>query len=1074
MKQNPPIYRMSRLAAPLLSICLSLAACGGDEKTGPGGEGGASPEEQSVSCETKGDCDDQFYCNGVEICVEGTCRQGTPIACDDGVSCTVDRCDEAKEGCVFNAPDKDGDGSTDADCLDESGAALGDDCDDDDPLSFPGNAEVCDGENRDEDCDPSTLGVRDSDNDGYIDALCCNTQADDSLQCGDDCDDYKPNVNPAATEACDFLDNNCDGETDEGVSVQMLPDADHDGHGDSSAKKVKTCAGAVGFALKANDCNDNDPEIFVGQFEICDGKDNNCINGVDEVEEQAPWFIDADGDTYGDPGVPPVFSCKPLSGRVLSSNDCNDQNEKVNPNATEICDALDNDCNGLADFKLSGVNNFEDDDKDGAADQECGGDDCNDLDARTSAGAEEVCDHIDNDCDGIVDEQTVQNIWYTDEDGDGWGVVQGSALASCDPLVGRASKFGDCDDTENGVHPGTTEYCDGVDEDCDGEIDEGAHVYCRLENAVSSCIAGGCEIFSCVAGFADVNRDPQDGCEAVVDPSSLDTGTPCTSDGECNDRNICNGIESCQGGTCRLGTSINCAIGAAVLQGDVEIDNGLALKALLGVETITGSLTISGSTLTSLLGLESLKSIGGSLIIYDNNQLARLSGSALSNLQTVGGDIIIQKNDTLVNVDLPSLVSANSIRILNNQELAVLSGFERLEGVQHLLQISGNFNLNKIEAFPALQTVGGFYSCDPTGTDACTSCREGESIVDPTGGPSQAFGADTGGIIVSGSNGLVEILGFGALLEVEGDFCIENAAVETNTGASLDLYLPALSKVGMILSLQGNQLQRAAFPQLETVGALEMKENSGKIVEVAFPGLLATTNDFPRLDFNVTIDSLESFDLPLFVDGDVRVILSTNGQSTPATTFTDFVLPQLRSGSFLINASADGLKSISLPSLTTAVDVPGELSVDAISVNITSPTMESLNFPLLQSAATVNITVISPPFQALDLGSLSTVTQSAVIGITADDIQSIDLSALTTVSRNLYLNTPMLSAYNLNLGSPVTVGGFRICAGPEDTTAPTPFWVSTMCTEIQRVYSDNNNIPQNEYRESCGACGTAP
>src|SRR5690606_2743176 len=224
-----------------------------------------------------------------------------------------------------------------------------------------------------------------------------------------------------------------------------------------------------------------DPEVFTGQFEICDEKDNNCNGDVDEVRELAPWYKDRDGDGYGDPESTPVFSCYRIPGRVLSQNDCNDDPEEagntVNPNATEICDGQDNDCNGRADFKLAGVNNFEDDDDDGAADADCGGPDCNDQDPRTAEGAEEVCDRIHNDCDGEVDEQTVQNIWYIDEDGDGWGVVIGSALASCDPIAGRASNFGDCDDSNRDRKPGVAEYCDGIDNDCDGIKDEGAGVH---------------------------------------------------------------------------------------------------------------------------------------------------------------------------------------------------------------------------------------------------------------------------------------------------------------------------------------------------------------------------------------------------------------------------------------------------------------------------------------------------------------------------------------------------------------------------------------------------------------------
>ncbi|MCH2111181.1 MAG: putative metal-binding motif-containing protein, partial [Polyangiaceae bacterium] len=254
-----------------------------------------------LNCESDQDCNDGLFCNGEESCAEGRCVAGDALECDDGVECTVDQCSEDERACVYLAPDADGDGFASSSCADAQGNILGADCDDSDPFTFPGSVEVCDTENRDEDCDPSTIGSKDDDSDGYISSLCCNTQNDGDLLCGEDCDDNRTNVNPTATEACDFLDNNCDGETDEGVAIELFADADHDGRGDENQDPVRTCPGAVGYAEVGGDCDDSDPEVFRGQFEICDEKDNNCNDLVDEVRESAPWFLDADGDGYGDP-----------------------------------------------------------------------------------------------------------------------------------------------------------------------------------------------------------------------------------------------------------------------------------------------------------------------------------------------------------------------------------------------------------------------------------------------------------------------------------------------------------------------------------------------------------------------------------------------------------------------------------------------------------------------------------------------------------------------------------------------------------------------------------------------------
>jgi len=430
------------LLYPSLVLSLFLGGCNnaddGPIDLGLGGELNTG-SDSATACDKDDDCDDSIFCNGEESCDDGFCRRGTRVVCDDGIDCTIERCAESSQTCTSMLPDADADGSQDANCEDRDGMR-GDDCDDQDAESFPGNTEVCDADHRDEDCDPTTLGVRDADNDSYLDGQCCNMQDDKKLECGEDCDDHKANVNRESPEVCDGLDNDCNDEIDEGVSDDMYPDRDHDGHGDDSADVMAACPLTVGFAPLANDCDDDDPEVFLGQFEICDEKDNNCDGTADEVREFAPWFKDTDQDGYGDPDSTPVLSCYRVTGRVLSQNDCDDHTNKVNPNATELCDGADNDCNGLSDYKLAGVNNFEDDDRDGIADAACdGGVDCNDTDPRTGEGKEEVCDHVDNDCDGQVDEQTVQNIWYIDEDGDGWGVVLGSALASCEPLPARAS-----------------------------------------------------------------------------------------------------------------------------------------------------------------------------------------------------------------------------------------------------------------------------------------------------------------------------------------------------------------------------------------------------------------------------------------------------------------------------------------------------------------------------------------------------------------------------------------------------------------------------------------------------------
>ncbi|MDP2315763.1 MAG: putative metal-binding motif-containing protein [Pseudomonadota bacterium] len=109
-------------------------------------------------------------------------------------------------------------------------------------------------------------------------------------------------------------------------------------------------------------------------------------------------------------------------------------------------------------------------DKDGFA----GTDDCDDSDAAVNPEADEECDGVDNDCDGVTDDDGEGvGAWYADTDGDGYGDLEAGVLA-CDQPAGTVADSTDCDDTQAAAFPENPEVCDEVDNDCDGRVDEGA------------------------------------------------------------------------------------------------------------------------------------------------------------------------------------------------------------------------------------------------------------------------------------------------------------------------------------------------------------------------------------------------------------------------------------------------------------------------------------------------------------------------------------------------------------------------------------------------------------------------
>ena len=320
----------------------------------------------------------------------------------------------------------------------------------------------------------------DQDGDGY----------DPEESGGDDCDDTDAEVHPGATETCDGVDQDCDGEIDDDAidASTWYADADGDGYGDAGTT-VTACAAPTGFVADATDCDDSLPAVNPAAAEACNGLDDDCDGAIDEsgAVGEATWYADADGDGFGDPAAS-VLACGAPSGFVADATDCDDAAAATHPGADEYCDGVDTDCDGTLDEDdaLDALAWHPDADGDGYGDplvfaaactQPSGwvadATDCDDARAAVNPAATELCDGLDDDCDGAVDEDDAADAatWYADGDGDGYGDPS-TATSACTCPPGYGADDADCDDGDATVNPGATESCNGLDDDCDGAVDE--------------------------------------------------------------------------------------------------------------------------------------------------------------------------------------------------------------------------------------------------------------------------------------------------------------------------------------------------------------------------------------------------------------------------------------------------------------------------------------------------------------------------------------------------------------------------------------------------------------------------
>ncbi len=214
-------------------------------------------------------------------------------------------------------------------------------------------------------------------------------------------------------------------ECSEDAMITVYVDNDNDGHGVAGTEKL-VCEVTRGFTVEDDDCDDTRGDVSPTAIEACDGIDNDCDELADEGLREQLFYLDADGDGFGDPNLDNSdTACAPAPGFVDNKTDCDDDNAGIFPGADEVCD--------------SGVDNN--------------------------------CDELADDLDPNLDLTTAQT-WYFDEDGDTWGGTEIVLVQCSQPGPGSVLNGDDCDDDNINIFPGAGELCNGIDDDCDQLIDD--------------------------------------------------------------------------------------------------------------------------------------------------------------------------------------------------------------------------------------------------------------------------------------------------------------------------------------------------------------------------------------------------------------------------------------------------------------------------------------------------------------------------------------------------------------------------------------------------------------------------
>jgi hypothetical protein len=259
-----------------------------------------------------------------------------------------------------------------------------------------------------------------------------------------------------------------------GAFQTYYQDQDNDTYG-NPVTAMDACVPIPGYVTNGSDCDDNNPSV------------NVSMN----------WYLDGDGDGFGDGA--PIFDCQaPGPDYVLRNGDCDDADDAIHPNATEVCDGVDNNCNTLTDEGLL-LTFYRD------ADGDSFGDSSNSQLA-CSAPMGFVADNTDcNDDDPL---EKPDQVWYKDIDGDNYAETGAATITQCTRPNGYkagselSATTGDCNDNDATIHPGTIWY---QDTDGDGYSNGATLMQCAQPNGYALAIALTATTGDCVDNDPDIN-----------------------------------------------------------------------------------------------------------------------------------------------------------------------------------------------------------------------------------------------------------------------------------------------------------------------------------------------------------------------------------------------------------------------------------------------------------------------------------------------------------------------------------------------------------------------------------------